>query len=133
MSTIFSKIVAGDIPCHKVAETEDFLAFLDIRPMMEGHTLCIPKREVDYYFDLSDEEIIGLNLFAKRVAMAIKSSIPCRRVAVGVLGLEVPHAHVHLVPVSEMGDFRFGKHLVFTEDEFSATAATIRNAIRSLS
>lgn len=131
MSSIFSKIIAGSIPCHKIAETEAYLAFLDIRPMVEGHTLCIPKREVDYYFDLSDEELSGLTLFSKQVAAAIKKAIPCNRVAVGVLGLEVPHAHVHLVPVSSMSDFRFGKHTDFNEEELAATALKIRAAFDS--
>lgn len=129
MASIFTKIVAGEIPCHKIAETDDFLAFLDIRPMVEGHTLCIPKREVDYYFDLEDEEITALTLFSKRVAAGIKEIIPCDRVAVGVLGLEVPHAHVHLVPVSDIEDFRFGKHLEFTQEELADTASRIRSAI----
>lgn len=127
--TIFSKIISGEIPCHKIAETDDYLAFLDIRPMMEGHTLCIPKREVNYYFDLTEEELTGLTLFSQRVARAIKQVIPCNRVAVGVLGLEVPHAHVHLVPVTVMTDFRFGKHLEFTHDELAATAERIRGAM----
>ncbi|MEM9261824.1 MAG: HIT family protein, partial [Bacteroidota bacterium] len=109
MASIFTRIVKGEIPSYKVAETEEYLAFLDVRPMQEGHTLCIPKREVDYYFDLTDEELTGLTLFSKRVAKALKEVIPCERVAVGVLGLEVPHAHVHLVPVSTERDFGFGK------------------------
>ncbi len=130
MASIFTKIVQGEIPCHKIAETEAFLAFLDIRPMTEGHTLCIPKREVDYYFDLKDEELSALTLFAKKVAEAIKEAIPCNRVAVGVLGLEVPHAHVHLVPVETMADFRFGKHLSFEQEELAATAVKIREHLR---
>jgi histidine triad (HIT) family protein len=128
--TIFTKIIAGEIPCHKIAETEDYLAFLDIRPMMEGHTLCIPKREVDYYFDLSEEELTGLTLFSQRVATAIKQAIPCSRVAVGVLGLEVPHAHLHLVPVTNMTDFRFGKHLEFSQEELADTAKRIRGGMK---
>lgn len=132
MSSIFSKIVEGSIPAYKIAETDAYLAFLDIRPMGEGHTLCIPKREVDYYFDLSDEELCGLTLFSKKVAKAIQSVIPCNRIAVGVLGLEVPHAHVHLVPVSSMGDFRFGKHSDFSQEELATTAQKIRAAFDSL-
>ncbi len=111
MASIFTKIIQREIPGHIVAETEDFIAFLDVRPMMEGHTLCIPKREVDYYFDLTDAEFTGLNLFAKRVAGAMKEVITCNRIAVGVLGLEVPHAHLHLVPVTGEGDFKFGKSI----------------------
>jgi histidine triad (HIT) family protein len=109
MASIFTRIVRGEIPSYTVAETEDFLAFLDVRPMTEGHTLCIPKREVDYYYDLTDEELSGLTLFSKRVARGLKQAIDCRRIANGVLGLEVPHAHVHLVPISREQDFRFGK------------------------
>ena len=125
--SIFTKIVAGEIPCHKIAETDDYLAFLDIRPMMEGHTLCIPKREVDYYFDLPENELTELTLFSQRVAKAIKQAIDCKRVAVGVLGLEVPHAHVHLVPVTSMADFQFGKHLEFSQEELVKTAELIRS------
>ncbi|MEM9836113.1 MAG: HIT family protein [Bacteroidota bacterium] len=128
MSSIFSKIIAGTIPAYKVAETDEFLAFLDIRPMMEGHTLCVPKREIDYYFDLEPTELSGLTLFSQRVAKAIQQVIPCNRVAVGVLGLEVPHAHVHLVPINTMSDFRFGKHLSFDPAEMAATAAKIQKA-----
>lgn len=125
MATIFSKIVQGEIPSYKVAETEDFLAFLDIRPMQRGHTLCIPKREVDYYFDLSPEELSGLTQFSQRVAKAIKAAIPCERVAVAVIGLEVPHAHVHLVPIREMADFNFGVSASLTPEEMATTAAAI--------
>lgn len=105
MATIFSRIVAGEIPARVVAETEDYLAFLDVRPMVTGHTLCIPKREVDYYFDLEDAEMAGLTLFAKRVARAVEAVVPCERIATMVLGLEVPHAHLHLLPVRNERDF----------------------------
>lgn len=125
MASIFSKIVNGEIPSYKVAETEDHLAFLDVNPMMKGHTLCIPKKEVDKYFDLSAEEYAALNAFAYRVAKAVEATIPCDRVAMGVLGLEVPHAHVHLVPVSEPSDFRFGKKLDIPETEMRQVAAAI--------
>ncbi|TXF91424.1 HIT family protein [Neolewinella aurantiaca] len=125
MPSIFTKIIDGEIPSHKVAETEEFIAFLDVRPMKEGHILCVPKREVDYYFDLTDEEITGLTLFSKAVAKAIKEVIDCNRVAVGVLGLEVPHAHVHLVPVTAEGDFRFGKSVEVSAERM----AEIRDAI----
>jgi histidine triad (HIT) family protein len=125
MATIFTRIINGEIPCHKVAETEDFIAFLDIRPMVEGHTLCIPKREVDYYFDLSDDEITRLTLFSKRVAIAIKEVIDCNRIATGVLGLEVPHAHVHLVPVTTEKDFRFGKSVEVSQERMVELAAEI--------
>ncbi len=125
MATIFTRIVAGEIPCYRVAETEDFLAFLDVRPMTEGHTLCIIKREEDYYFDLSDAELTGLTLFSKRVAKALKSVVDCKRIAVGVLGLEVPHTHVHLVPVTSEGDFRFGKSIAVSEDRMREIAAAV--------
>lgn len=110
MASIFSKIVAGEIPCYKVAEDDRHLAFLDIRPMAPGHTLVIPKREVDYLFDLPDDEYASLQLFAKRVAEALKSTLPCKRVAVAVLGMEVPHAHIHLVPINSEADVDFRRH-----------------------
>ncbi|SEQ98123.1 HIT family protein [Neolewinella agarilytica] len=125
MATIFTRIVQGEIPCYRIAETEEFLAFLDVRPMTEGHTLCIIKREEDYYFDLSDEELTGLTLFSKRVAKALQAVVPCKRIAVGVLGLEVPHTHVHLVPVTSEGDFRFGKSIAVSEDRMKEIAAAV--------
>ena len=112
MASIFSRIVAGEIPSYKIAEDEHYYAFLDINPVAPGHTLVIPKREEDYIFDLTDEEIAGLMVFAKRVAAAIKAAIPCVKVGVTVLGLEVPHAHVHLVPINKESDMNFfGKKL----------------------
>ena len=107
MASIFSRIIAGEIPCYKIAEDEHNFAFLDINPLQEGHTLCIPKHEVDYLFDLSDEEYVSLTLFAKRVAKAIGAAIPCQRVGVAVLGMEVPHAHIHLVPLQKESDLLF--------------------------
>ena len=107
MASIFSRIIAGEIPSYKVAEDENFYAFLDINPVQAGHTLVVPKHEVDYLFDLSDDEYAGLTLFAKRVAKAVKAAIPCKRVAVAVLGLEVPHAHIHLIPISAEKDVDF--------------------------
>ena len=107
MPSIFSKIVAGEIPCHKVAETKDFLAFLDLTPVRPGHTLVIPKKEVDYLFDLDDETYIGLQLFAKLVAKAVKAAVPCVRVTTAVIGLEVPHAHIHLIPTNAMADLNW--------------------------
>ncbi|MCK9305279.1 MAG: HIT family protein [Bacteroidales bacterium] len=109
MSTIFTRIVEGEIPSYKVAESERFYAFLDIRPLTEGHTLVIPKREVDYIFDLDPEELSALFLFAQKVAKGIKKAIPCKRVAVAVLGMEVPHAHIHLVPLNKETDLDFRK------------------------
>lgn len=107
MASIFSKIAAGEIPSYKVAEDDRYFAFLDINPVAEGHTLVIPKREEDYIFDLSDDEYAGLQLFAKRVAEAMKKAIPCRRIGVAVMGLEVPHAHIHLIPINKESDMNF--------------------------
>ncbi len=107
MSTIFTKIINGEIPCHKIAETDEFIAFLDINPLVMGHTLVIPKAEIDYIFDLEDNVLTGLNLFAKRVAKAVEKSVECKRIGVAVIGLEVPHTHVHLVPLNAIGDLNF--------------------------
>jgi histidine triad (HIT) family protein len=109
--TIFSKIIAGEIPCYKVAEDDNFFAFLDINPVNWGHTLVVPKRETDYIFDIDDNELSDMIIFAKRVAVAIKEAIPCRKVGVTVLGLEVPHAHIHLVPLQNEGDMNFSKKI----------------------
>ena len=124
--TIFSKIIKGDIPCYKVAEDDEFFAFLDIAPLQKGHTLVVPKREVDYFFDLSDEEIGRMQIFAKHVAVAIKKAIPCVKVGQAVLGLEVPHAHVHLVPMQSEKDLNFAnKKLELSSEEMTAVAASI--------
>lgn len=126
MSTIFSKIAAGEIPSYKCAENDRFYAFLDINPLAKGHTLVIPKREVDYFFDLSDEEIGAMQVFAKHVAQAIKKAIPCIKVGQAVLGLEVPHAHIHLVPMQSERDLLFSNpKLKLKEEEFKAIAASI--------
>jgi histidine triad (HIT) family protein len=109
MASLFSRIVRGEIPCYKVAESADYLAFLDIRPMAKGHTLCVPKVEVDYLFDMADDHLSGLMVFAKRVAAGIEAVVPCKRIGVAVLGLEVPHAHVHLVPINAVTDLGFGR------------------------
>lgn len=109
--TIFSRIIAGEIPCYKIAEDENFFAFLDINPVNWGHTLVVPKKEVDYLFDMEDADLAAMTLFAKRVAKAIKAAIPCRKVGVTVLGLEVPHAHIHLVPLKVEGDMDFHKKI----------------------
>ena len=109
MASIFSKIVAGEIPAHKIAENEDYLAFLDVMPLVEGHVLVIPKKEVDYIFNLEEEYFKGLWGFARSVAPAIEKAIPCRRIGVAVIGLEVPHAHIHLVPLNHVGDINFSK------------------------
>ena len=126
MATIFSKIVAGEIPSYKVAENEQFYAFLDINPLAKGHTLVIPKREVDYFFDLTDEEIAAMQVFAKRVATAIKKAFPCIKVGQAVLGLEVPHAHIHLVPMQSEKDMLFtNPKLTLTPEEFAEIAKNI--------
>lgn len=131
MSTIFSKIVSGEIPCYKVAETNDFLAFLDVRPLTAGHTLVIPKREVDYIFDMEDEQFAGLYLFAKIVAKAVKAAVPCKRIGVAVIGLEVPHAHIHLVPMNAIGDLNFEKERAqISPEQFEQIAADIRAALK---
>ncbi len=124
--TIFSKIVAGEIPSYKCAENEQFYAFLDINPLAKGHTLVIPKREVDYFFDLTDEEIAAMQVFAKHVAHAIKQACPCVKVGQAVLGLEVPHAHIHLVPMQSEGDLNFANaKLQLSAEEMQQTADKI--------
>ena len=130
MASIFSRIVAGEIPCYKVLEDERYFAFLDINPMVKGHTLVIPKREVDYIFDLEDEELAGLHLFAKKVAEAQKKAFPCQRIGMAVLGMEVPHAHIHLIPLQRESDMLFSNpKLQFTPEEFAAIAAAIREQL----
>jgi histidine triad (HIT) family protein len=126
MASLFTKIVNGEIPAWKVAEDENFLAFLDIFPVAKGHTLVIPKKEVDYLFDLDDETYVGLQLFAKKVANGIQKAIPCKKVGVMVLGLEVPHAHIHLVPMQSEADLlNFSKKLSFTKEEMAEITAAI--------
>jgi histidine triad (HIT) family protein len=130
MATIFTQIINGDIPCYKVAETNDFLAFLDINPNAKGHTLCIPKVEVDKIFDLDKETYLNLMEFSRTVAIAIKQVVPCQRVGMSVIGLEVPHAHVHLIPLNSMDDARFISKEKLTPEEFEATAKAISNQIK---
>lgn len=131
--TIFSKIIAGEIPSYKCAEDDRFYAFLDINPLQKGHTLVIPRREVDYFFDLTDEEIAAMQVFAKRVALAIREVLPCRKVGQAVLGLEVPHAHIHLVPMQNEGDLNFANSKrQFSPEEMQQTADAIRNAFDNL-
>jgi len=127
MATIFTKIINGEIPCYKVAETEDFLAFLDINPNAKGHTLCIPKVEVDKIFDLDKEAFSELMEFSRTVAIAIEESIPCKRVGLTVIGLEVPHAHVHLIPLNSMEDAQFISKQKLTAEEFQQIAKTIQS------
>ncbi len=132
MSSIFSKIVKGEIPSYKIAETNDYYAFLDINPLAKGHTLVIPKKEVDYLFDLKDDEYGGLQLFAKKVALAIKEVIPCTRIGVAVIGLEVPHAHIHLVPINGMGDLNFANpKLIIDAAEMKLISENIAKAFQN--
>ncbi len=127
MATIFSRIIAGEIPCYKVAENDRFFAFLDINPLKEGHTLVVPKQETDYLFDLDDQLLGEMMIFAKQIAKKIGENIPCKRVAVVVLGLEVPHAHIHLIPIENENDVDFHREkLKFTPEEFEKIAAKIR-------
>ena len=130
MASIFSRIVAGEIPCYKVAEDDKYFAFLDINPMVKGHTLVIPKREVDYIFDLEDDELAGLHLFAKKIAVALKEAFPCQRIGMAVLGMEVPHTHIHLIPLQKESDMLFSNpKLSFTPEEFAQIAEAIRERL----
>lgn len=130
MASIFSKIVKGEIPCYKITEDDNYLAFLDINPLAKGHTLVIPKKETDYIFDLDNETLAGLHVFSKKVALAIDKVIDCKRVGIAVIGLEVPHAHIHLVPINGIYDIDFSKpKLKLSEDEFLSIAEKIRSAL----
>jgi histidine triad (HIT) family protein len=132
MPSIFSKIITGDIPAHKVAETDDYLAFLDINPLKMGHVLVIPKTEVDYIFDIEDQNYAGLMIFAKVVAKAIKKAVPCTRIGVAIVGLEVPHAHIHLIPIDQIADMDFGKEkLKPSEKKLSEMALRILNSFNN--
>lgn len=131
MATIFTKIVAGEIPSYRILEDERYYAFLDINPLAEGHTLVIPKQETDYLFDLQDDLLADMMVFAKKIALAIDQTMECKRVGVAVLGLEVPHAHIHLVPINDLHDIEFSKpKLKFSDEEFRGTAEKIRSAIK---
>jgi histidine triad (HIT) family protein len=130
MATIFSKIIAGEIPSYKIYEDERYYAFLDIHPLAEGHTLVIPKLETDYLFDLEDDLLAGMMVFAKKVALAIDQTMDCKRVGMAVLGLEVPHAHIHLIPINNLHDIEFSRpKLHFSEEQFRATAEKISACI----
>lgn len=130
MATIFSRIIAGEIPCYKVAENDNFFAFLDINPLVKGHTLVVPKQEVDYIFDLNDEDIAAMHVFAKKVALAIGKAFPCVKVGEAVLGLEVPHAHIHLIPMQNEKDLLFSNpKLKLADEEFKAIAEAISTAL----
>jgi histidine triad (HIT) family protein len=126
MSTIFTKIINDELPAYKIAEDENYLAFLDVNPNAKGHTLCIPKREVDQLFDMESDEYEGLMKFSRRIAIALKKAIPCKRVGMAVVGLEVPHAHVHLIPLNHMDEMRFSHKVRLTPEEFQQVVEAIR-------
>ena len=126
MASIFSKIVAGEIPCYRIAEDENFLAFLDVNPNAKGHTWCNPKQEINQLFDIEDQVYLGLMAFAKKVAVALEKTVPCKRIGMAVIGLEVPHAHVHLIPLNEMDEMRFQNKVSLTPEEFTALAQAIQ-------
>ncbi len=129
MASIFTKIVNGEIPGYKVAETDAFLAFLDVNPLAKGHVLVIPKREIDYIFDIPDDELAGLHLFAKTVAQKMEKVLPCKRIGIAVIGLEVPHTHIHLIPLQSVQDINFSREkLSFSKEEMEQTAKSIREA-----
>lgn len=125
MSSIFTKIIQGEIPCYKIAEDDRFLAFLDVNPNAKGHTLCIPKQEINKIFDMDDDLYLGLMQFSKKIAIALEKTVPCKRVGMAVVGLEVPHAHVHLIPLNEMDEMRFQNKVSLTIEEFTTLAAAI--------
>jgi histidine triad (HIT) family protein len=126
MSSIFSKIINGDIPCYKIAEDENFFAFLDINPNAKGHTLCVPKKEIDKLFDLEDDLYLGLMQFSKKIAIALEKTVPCNRIGMTAIGLEVPHAHVHLIPINEMREMTFKHKVSLTKEEFEDLAEKIK-------
>ncbi|WP_281298094.1 HIT family protein [Flavobacterium limnophilum] len=126
MSSIFTKIINGEIPCYKIAEDENFFAFLDINPNAKGHTLCVPKKEIDKLFDIEDDLYLGLMQFSKKIAVALEKTIPCNRIGMAVIGLEVPHAHIHLIPLNEMGEMTFKHKVSLTKEEFEALAKKIQ-------
>ncbi len=127
MSTIFTKIVNGEIPCYKIAEDENFLAFLDVNPNAKGHTLCIPKKEINKIFDIEDDLYIDLMRFSKKIAIALEKAVPCKRIGMAVIGLEVPHAHVHLIPLNEMGEMTFKHKVNLSKEEFETIVKVIQS------
>jgi histidine triad (HIT) family protein len=127
MSSIFTKIVNGEIPCYKIAEDANFLAFLDINPNAKGHTLCIPKQEIDQLFEIDDELYLGLMQFSKKIATALQKTVTCKRIGMAAIGLEVPHAHIHLIPLNEMDEMRFQNKVTMTKEEFEALAKQIQS------
>lgn len=130
MSSIFSRIISGEIPCYKVAENSEFLAFLDVNPLCKGHVLVVPKQETDYIFDMQDDALSKFHLFAKQVAIGLRRAVPCKKVGVAVIGLEVPHAHIHLVPMNHVGDLNFtAERVKLSPEEYAATAVEIAACI----
>ena len=130
MSSIFTKIIRGELPCHKIDETDDCFAFLDINPNSKGHTLCILKKEIDYIFDLSSEDYQKLMNFSRKIAIALKKSVNCKRIALSVVGLEVPHVHVHLIPLESMSDMNFGKSIKLDDNEFKSIVEKIKSNLK---
>ena len=126
MSSIFTKIINGEIPCYKIAEDENYLAFLDVNPNAKGHTLCVPKFEVNKIFDMDEAHYLGLMHFSRKIAIALEKTIPCKRIGMAVIGLEVPHAHVHLIPLNEMDEMRFQNKVTLTKEEFEDLAKQIQ-------
>ncbi len=127
MSSIFTQIVNGEIPCYTIAEEANFLAFLDVNPNAKGHTLCIPKQEIDQLFEIDDELYLGLMQFSKKIATALQKTVPCKRIGMAAIGLEVPHAHIHLIPLNEMDEMRFQNKVTMTKEEFEALAKSIQS------
>ena len=130
MSSIFTKIIRGELPCHKIDETDDCFAFLDINPNSKGHTLCILKKEIDYIFDLSFEDYQKLMNFSRKIALALKKSVNCKRIALSVVGLEVPHVHVHLIPLESMSDMNFGRSIKLDDNEFKSIVEKIKSNLK---
>ena len=126
MSSIFTKIINGEIPSYKIAENENFIAFLDVNPNAKGHTLCIPKQEINKIFDLNEDLYIGLMQFSRKIAIALEKAVPCKRIGMAVIGLEVPHAHVHLIPLNEMDEMRFQNKVVLSKNEFEGLVSEIQ-------
>lgn len=126
MASIFSKIISGEIPCHKIVEDDQFIAFLDVNPNAVGHTLCVPKQEINKIFDMQEDHYLALMQFSRKVAIALEKAIPCKRIGMAVIGLEVPHVHVHLIPLQEMDDMRFQRKVAMTKEEFESTVQKIK-------
>lgn len=129
MASIFSKIISGEIPCYKIVEDDQFIAFLDVNPNAVGHTLCVPKQEINKIFDMQEDHYLSLMQFSRKVAVALEKAIPCKRIGMAVIGLEVPHVHVHLIPLQEMEDMRFQRKVAMTKEEFESTAQKIKNEL----